>query len=372
MTTNKLPDNIPIVTGKDEQYLNQLQREDYADHRREVLIWLYYRGKSPAENEGYSEAVVENTAYRLSKIYRWVWKEYGYTATITHEYADAYVDSMRYRDWGRENKNQYVKTLKRYFGYRSTEQGVENWGPEQTYSPNQSSHHSRDYLTREERRLIRDASLGYGSVPAYDSLTGEERDRWRIHLAQRFEMPKREVGREEFEKATSWKIPSLVATALDAGLRPVEVERSRVEWIDLQNNLLRIPKEQDSKATEGGENWVVSLREDTTGKLKRWLQERRTRAKFDDSNAIWLTRYGNPYSSDSLNYLLEQLCEEAGIRTENRDISWYGIRHSTGTYMASEEGLSAAQEQLRHRDEKTTMRYDQVLPEDRREALDRM
>jgi integrase len=57
---------------------------------------------------------------------------------------------------------------------------------------------------------------------------------------------------------------------------------------------------------------------------------------------------------------------------KNRDISWYSIRHSTGTYMASEEGLSAAQEQLRHKDERTTMRYDQVPAEDRRDALDRM
>lgn len=38
-----------------------------------MLAWLWYAGKSPDEAKGYSESVIENTAYRLSKIYRWVW-----------------------------------------------------------------------------------------------------------------------------------------------------------------------------------------------------------------------------------------------------------------------------------------------------------
>jgi integrase len=53
-------------------------------------------------------------------------------------------------------------------------------------------------------------------------------------------------------------------------------------------------------------------------------------------------------------------------------MSWYSIRHSVGTYMAREEGLAAAQAQLRHKSVETTMKYDQVPVEDRRDALDRM
>jgi len=180
------------------------------------------------------------------------------------------------------------------------------------------------------------------------------------------------VTRDDWERATSWKTPSLVATGLDAGLRPIEVERARISWVDVPNAVLRIPKEQDSKGTNGGENWTVSLREDTARHLDRWLDERATRPKYDDSDHIWLTSQANPYGSNALNYLLDQLCDEAGISTENRDITWYSIRHSTGTYMAREEGLAAAQSQLRHRSEQTTMRYDQTPPEDRRDALDRM
>jgi hypothetical protein len=53
-------------------------------------------------------------------------------------------------------------------------------------------------------------------------------------------------------------------------------------------------------------------------------------------------------------------------------MSWYAIRHSTGTYMTREEGLAAAQAQLRHLSPESTMKYDQVPVEDRQDALDRM
>jgi integrase len=73
-----------------------------------------------------------------------------------------------------------------------------------------------------------------------------------------------------------------------------------------------------------------------------------------------------------LRYLIQQLFDVAEIPQENRQVSWYMIRHSVGTYMAREEGLEAARQQLRHRSTETTMRYDQAPEKDRREALDRM
>lgn len=372
MSDAKLPDCVPIVPDIDEQHLNQLQFKDYRGHRRKVLTWLWTTGKNPDEAKGYSKSVVENTAYRLSKIHRWVWERERYTATINPEHADTFISELKRKDWTDENKNQYVKALKRYFKWKKHEKGAAEWEPEQTYTPGQQTHHARDYLTLEERQLIRDAALEYSSIPSYDYVSSDERDRWKVYLAQRYEKPKSKIGREEWEQASSWKVPSLVSVGLDAGLRPIEIERTRVSWVDVPNAVLRIPKEQDSKATGGGENWTVSLREDTARHLDRWLGERETRPKYDDSDRLWLTSHGNPYGSDPLNYLLGKLCDEAGIQTENRDISWYSVRHSTGTYMAREEGLAAAQSQLRHRSQQTTMRYDQTPPEDRRDALNRM
>ena len=89
-------------------------------------------------------------------------------------------------------------------------------------------------------------------------------------------------------------------------------------------------------------------------------------------DALWLTKYGNPYGSQSLRRLLHRLCETAGIPYENRRMSWYAIRHSVGTYMTREEDLAAAQAQLRHNSPATTMRYDQAPIEDRRDALNNM
>jgi integrase len=227
----------------------------------------------------------------------------------------------------------------------------------------------RDYLTREERTKIRDASLEYGSVPARENTFGDERDKWEAYLAQRLEKPKEELTEADWERANSWKIPSLVCTSLDAGLRPIEVERARTTWIDVENGVLRIPKEESSKNTD---NWVVGLQAQTVEMMDRWLTQRATREKYDETDTLWLTREQNPYQTSSLRRILHRLCDIANISVENRQMSWYAIRHSTGTYMTREEGLAAAQTQLRHRDPKTTMKYDQVPVEDRKDALDRM
>ena len=91
--------------------------------------------------------------------------------------------------------------------------------------------------------------------------------------------------------------------------------------------------------------------------------------KYEDSDRLWLTRHENPYTGKSLKVLLDNLREIAGIE---REFTWYAIRHSTGTYMAQKEGLAAAQSQLRHMREETTMKYDNVSTERRQEALERM
>lgn len=232
------------------------------------------------------------------------------------------------------------------YKWRHHQRGGDAWEPDITFTQPHTSTAPRDYLTRAERRRIRDASLEYRSVPDPTSVSGADRDRWEAYLAQRFEKPKAEVTAADWERANSWKIPSLVATSLDAGLRPIEVERATTDWVDLENGVLRIPREEASK---NAENWIVSLQDRTVTTLDRWLAQRRTKPKYDDTDTIWLTCESNPYQTSSLRYILRKLCEITGIDTEHRQMSWYAIRHSVGTYMAREEGLAAAQTQLRHR-----------------------
>ncbi len=360
---------LPVVTEVAEEYLNPRQLLDYEDERKDCLRWLLSIGKRPEKGEGYAFGTVKPRSYRMDQFYRWVWEqENGYTANIKPSHADQWTRHLAQTDYSNTHKANCQKSVQMLFKWRHREHGVENWDPSIRFSENSSSQ-PRDYLTREERGKVRDAALEYGTIPSYSNLAPSEREKWKIHLAQRFSKPKSEISPEDWSRANGWKIPSLVWTSLDAGLRPIEVERAITSWVDTENGVLRIPKEESAKSRD---NWIVSLREKTADILSRWLEERELYSKYDGSGAIWLTRENNPYGSHSLKTVIERLCDIADIETENRKMSWYSIRHSVGTYMTREEDLAAAQAQLRHRSPQTTMKYDQTPVEDRQDALDRM
>lgn len=363
-------DGITVVLGPSEEFLNDRQLVDYRSHREACLQWLLTFGKDPDEVDGYARSTVNTRASRMDIFYRWVWEDEGrYVADVTHDHADAFLQHLAYEDRSNADRSNYLKALRMLYKWRHHEHGLPEWDPALTFHSNDGATQPRDYLTREERTAIREAALKYGSIPSYSDLSPEERDRWKAYLAQRFEKPKTAVSPQDWDRANGWKIPSLVATSLDAGLRPIEVERARTYWVDVPNQVLRIPKDESSKTTE---NWVVSLQGRTAEMLERWLDEREQYEHYRETDVLWLTRQGNSYQSATLGHVLQRLCEIAGIATEHRQVSWYAIRHSVGTYMAREEGLAATQAKLRHKSTQTTMKCDQAPPEDRRDALDRM
>lgn len=364
-----LPDDLKLVPEPSEEMLNDRQAVDYEQHREDLLEWLSVLGKNPDKGQGYSKAVVRNTGYRLDQIYRWVWERDGYTTEVTHEYADDYVRALAGRDISNASKAKYVMSLQRLFKWQHYIQGGEQWESEISFSADNGASNPRDYFTRKERVSVREAALEYGSIPQYNDLTPDERQRWKRHLAQRFGIGIDEITPDDWKRANGWKVPSMVWTSLDTGLRPIEVERATVQWVDISNGVLRIPRQKSSKNRD---NWIVGLTDRTTDALKHWLAERENYRKYSDTDAIWLTREGNPYTSQSLRYLINRLCEVAGISTEDRRISWYAIRHSVGTYMTREEDLAAAAAQLRHKSTETTMKYDNTPVEDRKKALERM
>ncbi|QSG09558.1 XerD/XerC family integrase [Halapricum desulfuricans] len=357
------------MTEPAREYLNQKQLLDYRSEREDCLSWLLAFGKDPETADGYALGTVKPRAYRMDQFYRWIWEqEGGYTAQLSHDYADAWMRHLAQEDYSSTHQTNCQKAVKMLFKWWKHERGGGLWDPEITFTGANSTN-PQDYLTRDERTQIRNAALEYGSIPEYSNVTPAERDRWKQYLAQRFEKPKSEVTPNDWDRANSWKIPSLVWASMDAGLRPVEVKRSTLSWVDIDNRVLRIPKEDSAKSNDA---WIVSLRERTAKFLDRWLDEREQYTQYTDSESIWLTREGNPYESQSLRYILHRLCEIAGIETQNRQMSWYAMRHSVGTYMTREEDLAAAQTQLRHKSAETTMKYDQTPIEDRRDALDRM
>lgn len=362
---------IPTVTEPVEAQLSPRKLTDYREYKENLLRWLSAVGKNPTQREGYADETVRNVTYHTDRFYRWRWDETDrYSTGITPDEADDYLESLIFS--AEEYSDSYLHTaqkcLKRVFKFWNHQRGKDyEW--DSAYSFSISQHAPKDFLTREERQSIRDAALEHGSIPAYTGVTPEERDRWKALLAQRFEKPKSEITRADWDRANGWKVPSLVWTSLDTGLRPIEVERAKTYWVDTGNKVLRIPKEESSK-NEG--NWTVAISDRTAEALDRWLQERENYSEYADTDALWLTKYGNPYGSHSLRRLLHRLCETADIPYENRRMSWYAIRHSVGTYMTREEDLAAAQAQLRHNSPRTTMKYDQAPVEERRNALNNM
>ncbi|MCU4799619.1 site-specific integrase [Halobacteria archaeon HArc-gm2] len=359
-------EGIVLISGPSSQYLNERQLIAYEGHRKKLIKWLARMGKDPEKMEGYAHDTARNYATILDKFHRWAWENRGgYTIDLDHDHADDYLQEnlLADDDYSDSHLHNIKLALLAYFRFRND---IDEWECEVTIKSSSGASQPKDYVTMDERKILREAALEYGTVPAYHSMDPEERREWKLYLGRRFGKAVKEVSPDDFKRANGFKYPSIFNASLDAGLRPIEVGRAQTYWVDVENAALRIPEGESSKNED---NWTVSLRQETSEYLARWLEEREMYEKYDDTDALWLTRHGNPYSSSSLRVLLDNLCEIADI---DRGLSWYALRHSTGTYMAREEDLAAAQSQLRHKRAETTMKYDQAPVEDRRDALDRM
>lgn len=340
---------IKIYRREQEEYLSEKQLIDYYDLRKKFLTYLLRVGKKPKKAKGYSPHTLVNTAQKTAQFDMWVWEENdGYKMPPDHDDAVEFMEEVMLKDIKESTKGKHIECLKRYSKWLQKKFGQDEWEFRWELSSGGGNNAPRDYLTEDERRKIREAALEMDGDPTY----GVEVER----------LP-------EDNQEHSWKFASIVWVSLDTGLRPVEVGRARTTWCDIENNVLRIPREDSSK-NEG--NWTVGIIERTARVLERWIQERHHRPKYDDNDRLWLTRQGNPYGSNELRRLLINLCDRAGIEHEDRSMSWYAIRHSMGTYMTKERDLAAAKAQLRHKSVKTTMRYDQAPVEDRIDALDNM
>ncbi|MBP1987629.1 tyrosine-type recombinase/integrase [Halolamina salifodinae] len=362
---------FPLVPEENRSMLAHKQEFDYENTRKEFAEWLLLEGKDPRDVVGYTQGTAKRTVYRVAFCERWVWgEEDEYVPTLTTSHADDFIEAMAYSDYSNSHKHSCLHSLKRYFNWRHHEFGGDEWEPDRSFSTG-NGQQPQDYLSTTERAELRHTALEHGDIPAYKTVKCKEKRRERLkpYVAERVNKPIEALGVDDWGDIGSWKLTSLVWVSLDAGLRPTEVERAKTSWVDVENSLLRIPKEESAKNVE---NWNVSLRDRTADALEKWIHERTHYPKYDDNDSLWLTTHGNPYGSKSLRRLLLKLCEKAGVPHESRKMSWYSIRHSVGTYMTRAEDLAATQEQLRHKRPETTMKYDGTPPEDRRDALDKM
>ena len=363
---------VPLVTEKSRDYLNPRQEVDYREFRRSLAEYLYTEGKDPDKIEGYSNTVVKTTMSRLDIFFRYVWdQEQRYTTKVGTQEADDWCRSLAKRnDLAESSCCAYQKALHRFFDYLRERKNQDiNWEPVIEFSDPSTNYQPRDYLTREERTELREAAMDYETIPHYNGLTPQEREKWKKKLAQKLQKPASQVTQKDSNQANSFKYPSMIYVALDIGARPIEIKRANTSWIDLENKVLRIPRED---AAKNREDWMVPLKDETTRILEHWLEEREIRDRYNGRNAIWLTQYGNRYNKDSFRTVFRNIAEEAGFDLENRDLTPYSIRHSTGNYIEAEDGLATAAQQLRHKSKETTKKYSHSGIDQQRDALDKL
>jgi integrase len=347
-----------------------LHADSYRDYKTSLLSWLQQRGKVPERGKGYAPETVRVTHYKIEHAYRWKWEDTGeFTTTFTPEDADELIQVLFTRTDKTDNEiAKYQKALKRLFAYKTHAEGHDyEWDPEPITTSYEGN--ARHYFKKHEMNRLYQAALDYGSFVSYTnkSLTSEDRERAAAHLAQRFGKPKSQIGPKDFDRATSWKIPSLIAMTCDMGLRPDEVANAKVGWLNTADREVTIPKEEASKDDA---MWECTLSSQGASALDRWLAERQALSKYRETDAIWLTRQSNPYGSKSLNHILNKLIEAGGIEPRNRDLSWYSIRRGVATVWANEEGIHNAKEQLRHKNIETTLKYVNTSLDVRREMAD--
>lgn len=350
------------------------------DQLAEFYDWQITKGREPKRNKSLSDSISENYHSRIDQIYRFILDRINppEMQRLTHEHADQIVEWLDQNEIRKQSGDEYSETSKRkftdalqkYFEWLHNE-GYEDepWEPRIQFSDGE--HESADKLSFEERHLVREAALEYGSLPAYDGVDPDERDRLNGLVAQRLGKPKDEVTPRDWTRADiSTKIGSLVAVTLETGIIPIEIAEARVSWYDETRNVLKIPNEYAAKDRPTTE---LPLTEDTGDEMSQWMQERRHYAKYDDTTRIWLNERGNPYNSKNLCYLIRRLCEEARINYENRKIVWYSLRHNLGQSIEEEEDLSEARDQLRHKHLSTTKEiYAESTIESRRQTLEQV
>lgn len=290
-------EGVVLISEPAALYLNERQLIAYRNHRKDIVKWLTRMGKDPEKLKGYATATAKNYASILDSFYRWAWEEQdGYTTALDHDDAEAYLREqiLGDREYSSSHLHNVKLALKAYFRWRSD---LDEWDPDLEIENTTSASQPKDFVTKMERKALREASLEYGTVPAYAALSPEQRSDWKKYLARRFGKAVKDVTRDDWDRANGFKYPSIIHTSLDAGLRPIEVGRAKTYWVDVENSLLRIPEDESSKNED---NWTVSLREETKDYLVRWLEERELYEKYDNTDQLWLTRHSNPYGSSSL------------------------------------------------------------------------
>jgi len=349
---------VPKINEEIRNHLAPIELEMYREWRDDLAEWAYETGKDPVFGEGYSAPEVEDRLNRIDRFAAWVWDEYGYTTSFDGDQADHYWEQVLKPDdnkltTNRKDANAISMVLRR----DDVDWEIPNIKSVYKKINKEDGTQFTDWFSSSELEDVKHASLRVYAVPRRDEMDDDEEDDWAATLAQRLQKPKHELDEEDWDRANSYKIPSLVYVSCDVGFRPCEIERARVDWFKdtLKKGYMRVSKDESSKNSD---NWRCYLSDESVRLLKRWLKERKEMDKYDDREAVWLTREGNPYSAESLRRpIMHNLMDEAGIDRDTRETGWYMIRRGVGTDVGTSQGINTVMEQLRIKRVETAKRY---------------
>jgi len=360
--TTELP--VPPISEDTKEALepySPMVRQDFKQFKIDFLHWLIEQGKDTYRQEGFAESTVKTTHYKLESAFRWLWEEDGeFTKFIPQDRATELLDDlMKYSDYPDSYIWNVEKAIRRLYKYLREHKNrpLDEWEHDIPVEPSRgsdSSENIKDRFYPEEMNRLYEVSLQVYSIRSYWSVNPDERQELKRFVSQQQGVNIEDVGEEHFEKASSWKYPSIIAVTSDLGLRPIEVGKMQADWVNLPHNEINIPAKD---STKNKESWNCEISSTTRNALENWMQQRQSYEKYDDSDYLWLTKYGNQYNARSLNKVLDKLMEEADLEEGNRNLSYYSFRHGVASLWTEKEGIGKAAEQVRHSNLKTTKNY---------------
>lgn len=128
---------------------------------------------------------------------------------MTPEHADRWMRYLAKQELKESTKCHYQKSVQTLFKWQREARNRDvEWEPEIEYSDPSTAYQPREYLTSEDRRKMREAAMSCGSIPHYNSLSLEERTRWKKYLSQRLQKPMEKVTKQDFLQANSFNTTS--------------------------------------------------------------------------------------------------------------------------------------------------------------------
>jgi site-specific recombinase XerD len=145
---------------------------------------------------------------------------------------------------------------------------------------------------------------------------------------------------------------AMLLVFIDSGIRRSEQNQLRITDIDLDNRRLRV-------MGKGGKTGIAPFSAKTAKALWAWLIQRKTRANTD---RLWVTEEGNPFSVDGLVSWFARLKKRAGV---NGPGGIHRLRHTAALeYLRGARDSFKLQLFLRHSSLEMSRRYTQGLQQE--------